>query len=603
MNRPDDVEVNSSSASSRRSRNSEGHDGNDSSSWSSGSSYYSSDDNSTSGHSDDSSGYLHPEDMMEAGGFGLLSSLRQRVQRRASHAASPPNNWDQSNLPRENPIQSSTRVHSNSSGTFEQRMKRWYLSWARRPLGRDRNHCTVSKLSSRILGLSIFVWAMVHLFSYKNSTIISEQDIHYIQAIERRRQKHNPKVKMRHHTRAELDEELRLRRQQSSPGILEGISNGVQEAFHKATAHVSEATPRGCQLAEWQQRDRPINCNDIHELPMISLMPNSKRYHPVKEAFPKHLQDKNIWQSNYLSSGLWRDVWSLVPSFGSERVVLKVMKPEHDVDQRNIDRHRREALVMEKLTSHPNIVDIYGYCGTTVVTEWGAAGLDTLLAPPSQAKWLHHSVKDPVLQGITRGTPLGRLKLAREVTRGVAGLHTLKDSATGFATPILHADIQAKQFIVTQKGVVKINDFNRCRFLPYQKEKKSTKERKFCPIYIPSAPGSQRSPEEYLMHPLDEKLDVFSLGNVLFHILTGQKPWGDGIIANSVKKTIRSGGQPIIPTDYRKEGTFDAALSVLIDMTFEFDPKNRIQASELMAELDRLIDVYPNLPADLASRN
>jgi serine/threonine protein kinase len=256
---------------------------------------------------------------------------------------------------------------------------------------------------------------------------------------------------------------------------------------------------------------------------------------------------------------------------------------------------------MEKLTSHPHIVDIYGYCGTTVVSEWGATGLDTLLAPPSQSQWLQPSVRDNVFQGITRTTPLGRLKLAREVAKGVEGLHSLKDPTTGYYTPILHADIQAKQFIVTQQGVTKINDFNRCRFLPYRKENKFTKQRTFCPISIPSAPGSQRSPEEYQMHPLTEKMDVFSLGNVLFHILTGQKPWGDGILANSVKKTIRNGGQPNIPIEYRKEGTFDAALSVLIDMAFEYDPETRIQASELVAELDRLIDAYPKLPVDLMS--
>jgi len=36
-----------------------------------------------------------------------------------------------------------------------------------------------------------------------------------------------------------------------------------------------------------------------------------------------------------------------------------------------------------------------------------------------------------------------------------------------------------------------------------------------CPIYIPTAPGSARAPEEYDMAPLSEKLDIYSAGNIL----------------------------------------------------------------------------------------
>ena len=87
---------------------------------------------------------------------------------------------------------------------------------------------------------------------------------------------------------------------------------------------------------------------------------------------------------------------------------------------------------------------------------------------------------------LTRTTPEGRLRLAIGVVQGVHALHTI--SATIFSNdnpdhphhhqtteqvqvklkaPIVHADLQSRQFLVSRKtGQVKINDFNRCRFMP-----------------------------------------------------------------------------------------------------------------------------------------
>jgi serine/threonine protein kinase len=128
-------------------------------------------------------------------------------------------------------------------------------------------------------------------------------------------------------------------------------------------------------------------------------------------------------------------------------LVIKMMKGEHDVDARNMDRHRRDALSMERLTASPNIVSIYGHCGNTVLTEYLPRGLDTIV--------YNNGDKKQTETVATRQTPLGRLRLALGVARGVAAIHDLHGG------PIIHADIQAKQFLVDSHGVVKLNDFNR----------------------------------------------------------------------------------------------------------------------------------------------
>ena len=53
----------------------------------------------------------------------------------------------------------------------------------------------------------------------------------------------------------------------------------------------------------------------------------------------------------------------------NKSAVLKVMKSEHQFDNRNFERHRRDALVMERLSSSHHLVSIYGYCANSVLTQ------------------------------------------------------------------------------------------------------------------------------------------------------------------------------------------------------------------------------------------
>jgi hypothetical protein len=47
---------------------------------------------------------------------------------------------------------------------------------------------------------------------------------------------------------------------------------------------------------------------------------------------------------------------------------------QHDYIERNYDRHRRDALSMERLTSSPMVLDIYSFCGNSGVFEFASGG-------------------------------------------------------------------------------------------------------------------------------------------------------------------------------------------------------------------------------------
>jgi serine/threonine protein kinase len=281
-------------------------------------------------------------------------------------------------------------------------------------------------------------------------------------------------------------------------------------------------------------------------------------------------------------------------------LVLKLMKHEHELDRRNLDRHRREALVMDRLTSSPYVANLYGFCGTTVLTEFLGQTLRDLLKEsdedegrPSLAVGPSRGAGRSPAAPLGRSTPRGRLRLALHAARGVRALHE---------SSVVHADVQEQQFLVgwssssesesdPQPRLV-LNDFNRCRFLAHRvsggTNESARKTR--CPFRIPSAPGSSRAPEEYAFEDLTEQIDVYSLGNVLHQILTGEDPWG-GWSVLEVTNQVQKGIKPVAPPEMLEHPS-DVLLQNLTLRAYELDPEVRIRAKELVQQLEWAMSAY-----------
>ena len=234
---------------------------------------------------------------------------------------------------------------------------------------------------------------------------------------------------------------------------------------------------------------------------------------------------------------------------------------------------------MERLTSSPYIVSMYAYCGNSVITEFVGERLDGVIHKITEDRVRsEHDYK--LLSNITskiRGTEHQRLLLAHDVAKSVNALHTIEGG------PIVHADIQSKQFLVNAQGQILLNDFNRCRFMTLNVSSGHP-----CSLRIPSAPGSSRSPEEYNKLNLTEKLDVYSLGHVLYEILTGIKPV-EKLGTMLVKRSVMEGVAPKVPEIFRQNRSMDFALANLIDRAYIFDPENRISSKVLMEEIGKLL--------------
>lgn len=204
---------------------------------------------------------------------------------------------------------------------------------------------------------------------------------------------------------------------------------------HGNTQHKPRSkVKKGCTpLGDWQEGFHP-NCNAFHESSLTELVDEEGGWELIR----------------LVNNGAYRDVWG-IRDFDGARRVLKTLRfvTSRKFDQRNFDRHRRDAVASEQLSASPYIVDIYGYCSNSVLSDYCDGGdlFDV------------HDVVQPSKDEL--------LQIAFDVAASVADAHHYDDK--GRAT-IAHTDIKPNQWIYLN-GRYQLNDFNRCRFLSWNNEK------------------------------------------------------------------------------------------------------------------------------------
>lgn len=227
---------------------------------------------------------------------------------------------------------------------------------------------------------------------------------------------------------------------------------------------------------------------------------------------------------------------------------------------------------MEHLTYSPHVVDLFAYCGNSIVTEFASYDLETALQRRGGG---------PDGNADLRATSLQQLELSQQAAKAIEALHD---------NDIIHADVTSQQFLVVRSNIssplLKINDFNRCRFVPRMiqanGENGSDGKNEKCDVRIPSAPGLYRSPEEYALQPLTPQMDIFSLGHVMYEIWTGTKAWKD-MGGKHVREAVQNGQ---FQTQLATKNA-SSALGKLIPLCYSLDPQQRPTAHRLVYELKK----------------
>jgi serine/threonine-protein kinase len=227
------------------------------------------------------------------------------------------------------------------------------------------------------------------------------------------------------------------------------------------------------------------------------------------------------------------------------RVAVKVLREQYAVDEEFVRRFYQEAESAAKL-SHPNIVNTYdvGREGSLyyIVME--------LIDGPSLAEIIAADGKLP--------EPVA-IDYAAQICNGLAYAHR---------QGLLHRDIKPANILVTKDDVVKLSDFGIARAVSAQTMALTKPGLVMGSVYY-------ISPEQAQGHDLRESSDLYSVGIVLYQMLTGNLPFtGESPVTVALKHI----SDPVPTIDTRALGT-SPALAAIVNRLLQKQPENRFQSA------------------------
>jgi serine/threonine protein kinase len=226
-----------------------------------------------------------------------------------------------------------------------------------------------------------------------------------------------------------------------------------------------------------------------------------------------------------------------------------------------------DALVSERLTRYDKVVNIYGHCGLSVLSELLKDQNLEDIAIQGTGYIHQQDLEDKdELKPQNTFTPTYKLHLALEIAVLIAILHEFPDGK------IVHNDIQPSQFLYDVQGHLKLNDFNRAEIMLWDDQAKE-----YCKYRNGRGNGNFRAPEEYFDKPLDETIDVYSFGNTIYVLLTGLWPFYDVTDdrVEEVHEMVRNGKTPFVDSRYRNRSLEEAILVEIMEDCWSYNPKDR----------------------------
>src|SRR6266516_4878322 len=233
------------------------------------------------------------------------------------------------------------------------------------------------------------------------------------------------------------------------------------------------------------------------------------------------------------------------------KVAVKVLEPQFARDASFVARFRREAQSAAAL-NHPNVVNVF---------DTGSEdGTHFIVMEYVQGKTLSQIVKDAPL------LPERAVEIAQSVAEALAFAHE---------AGIIHRDVKPGNIMLTPSGDVKVMDFGIAR---------ATTSETLTATATVLGTATYFSPEQAQGEGVDARSDIYSLGCVLYEMLTGRPPFAGETPVSVAYKHVKEDAVPPSSMD----GDIPAALDAVVMKCLAKNPANRYQtARELARDLQR----------------
>ncbi len=271
------------------------------------------------------------------------------------------------------------------------------------------------------------------------------------------------------------------------------------------------------------------------------------------------MMDRNIGRkldgryeiTELIGIGGMADVYKAIDIIDDRVVAVKILKTEFSNDEEFLRRFRNESKAIAVL-SHPNIVKIYDVGFTEkiqfIVMEYiDGITLKEFMEQQGILKW-----KDAI-------------HFIIQILRALQHAHD---------RGIVHRDIKPQNIMLFPDGTIKVMDFGIARFA--REEGKTLSDKAIGSVhYI--------SPEQARGDITDEKSDIYSVGIMLYEMLTGQKPFDNDNPVSVALMHMQSKAKN--PRDINE--TIPEGLEDIVIRAMQKDANKRYQsASEMIKDID-----------------
>ena len=234
-------------------------------------------------------------------------------------------------------------------------------------------------------------------------------------------------------------------------------------------------------------------------------------------------------------------------------IAVKILRPEFTKDAMFVENFKRESQAAAGL-SHPNIVGVY---------DVGREG---------NINYIVMELVDgrPLSEIIEEEAPMDYRKVI-EISRQLASALKIAHK-----NKVIHRDVKPHNIMITSDGVAKLADFGIAKAVNDATLSSGSK-----------IVGSVHyfSPEQARGNYVDERSDIYSLGIVMYEMLTGRVPFeGD----NPVTVALKHINEEIVPPSEYTSGIPPALEKAVLKATNKFQTNRFGSAEELLEELDNI---------------